>query len=162
MSTTQQKFREFELFYCAQQKNSNSWNFCWMIRTQPIPLLKLFLLYICLPQYELYTITRNRNQANLLKFDERISEIMASHFILGGFWSSETTVLCCLTPSISLRWLSDSVFKGQLISKWPFGVFNSPKKPKKFLSGFLPQPLKRGQTKKVEYDIQNEIIQLVV
>ena len=31
------------LFYCAQWKNSNFWNFCWMIRTQPISLLKLFL-----------------------------------------------------------------------------------------------------------------------
>ena len=27
--------------------------------------------------------------------------------------------------------------KGQLISKCPFGVFKSPKKPTKFLSGFL-------------------------
>ena len=33
-----QKFRKFELFYCAQ------YNFCWMIRTQPISLLELFLL----------------------------------------------------------------------------------------------------------------------
>ena len=28
--------------------------------------------------------------------------------------------------------------KGQLISKCSFGIFNSPKKPTKFLSGFLP------------------------
>ena len=27
------------------RKNSNFWNFCWMIRTQSISLLKLFLLY---------------------------------------------------------------------------------------------------------------------
>ena len=37
--------------------------------------------------------------------------------------------------------------KGQLISKCPFGVFKSPKKPTKLLSGFLPKPLKRGQMK---------------
>ena len=35
--------------------------------------------------------------------------------------------------------------KGQLISKYPFGVFKSPKKNK----GFLPFSLKRGQFKKV-------------
>ena len=28
--------------------------------------------------------------------------------------------------------------KGQLITKCPFGVFKSPKKPTKFLPGFLP------------------------
>ena len=28
--------------------------------------------------------------------------------------------------------------KGQLISKYPFGVFKSPKKPMKFFPGFLP------------------------
>ena len=28
--------------------------------------------------------------------------------------------------------------KGQLISKWPFGVFKSPKKPTKKFLGFLP------------------------
>ena len=38
--------------------------------------------------------------------------------------------------------------KGQLIQKCPFGVFISPKKPTKFLQGFLPYPLKRGQIKK--------------
>ena len=37
----------------------------------------------------------------------------------------------------------------QLISKSPFGVFKSLKKPTKFFPGFLPQPLKRGQIKKV-------------
>ena len=41
------------------------------------------------------------------------------------------------------------VAKGQLISKWPFGVFKSCKKPTKFFPGFLPQPLKRGQIKKI-------------
>ena len=40
----QQKFRNFEFFYCAQWKNSNFQNFCWMIRMQPISVLKLFLL----------------------------------------------------------------------------------------------------------------------
>ena len=39
--------------------------------------------------------------------------------------------------------------KGQLISKSPFGVFKSPKQPTKFSPGFLSQPLKRGQIKKV-------------
>ena len=38
--------------------------------------------------------------------------------------------------------------KGQLISKCPFGVFKSSKKPTKFFPGFLPLPLKRGQIKK--------------
>ena len=38
------------------------------------------------------------------------------------------------------------VTKGQLISKCPFGVFKSPKKPTIFVPGFLPQPLKIGQT----------------
>ena len=41
------------------------------------------------------------------------------------------------------------VAKGQLISKCPFGVFKSCKKPTKFFPGFLPQPLKRGQIKKI-------------
>ena len=44
------------------------------------------------------------------------------------------------------------VTKGQLISKCPFGVFKSPKKPTIFVPGFLPQPLKRGQIKKVVYE----------
>ena len=33
---------------------------------------------------------------------------------------------------------SDDDTKGQLISKCPFGVFKSPKKPTKFFQGFLP------------------------
>ena len=33
--------------------------------------------------------------------------------------------------------LTTAVSKGQLISKCPFGVFKSPKKPTLFLSGFL-------------------------
>ena len=32
----------------------------------------------------------------------------------------------------------DEVIKGQLISKRPFDVFESPKKPMKFFPGFLP------------------------
>ena len=40
------KILKIWIFYCAQWKNSNFRNFCWMIRTQPISLLKLFLLYI--------------------------------------------------------------------------------------------------------------------
>ena len=39
--------------------------------------------------------------------------------------------------------------KGQLISKCPFGVFKSPKKPTKLFLGCLLKPLKRGQIKKV-------------
>ena len=42
----QQKFQKFEFFYCAQWKNSNFQNFCWLIRMQPISLLKLFLLLL--------------------------------------------------------------------------------------------------------------------
>ena len=42
-----------------------------------------------------------------------------------------------------------TVTKGQLIQKCPFGVFKSSEKPMKFLPAFLPQPLKRGQIKKV-------------
>ena len=38
--------------------------------------------------------------------------------------------------------------KGQLMSKCPFGVIVSTKKPTKFLQGFLPYPLKRGGIKK--------------
>ena len=41
------------------------------------------------------------------------------------------------------------VDKGQLISKYPFGAFKSPKKPTKFFPGFLPQPLKIGQIKQI-------------
>ena len=36
------------------------------------------------------------------------------------------------------QWLSEGTGKGQLISKCPFGVTKSTKKPKKFLQGFLP------------------------
>ena len=54
---------------------------------------------------------------------------------------------------ISGVWLSLSPFskpKGQLISKCPFGVIKSPpQKPTKFLSGFLPYSLKRGQIRKI-------------
>ena len=39
--------------------------------------------------------------------------------------------------------------KGQLISKCPFGVIIWTKIPTNFFPGFLPQPLKRGQIKKV-------------
>ena len=41
-----------------------------------------------------------------------------------------------------------NISKCQLISKCPFGVFKSPKNQKNFF-GFLPQPLKRGQIKKI-------------
>ena len=41
----QQKFGKLEFFHCAQWKNLKNWNIGWMIRTQPISLLKLFLLY---------------------------------------------------------------------------------------------------------------------
>ena len=40
--------------------------------------------------------------------------------------------------------------KGQLISKFPYGVFKSPKKTTELLSGFLLKPIKRGQIKKNE------------
>ena len=39
--------------------------------------------------------------------------------------------------------------KGQFILKCPFGVYKSPKNPTKFFPGFLPQPLKRCQIKKI-------------
>ena len=42
-----------------------------------------------------------------------------------------------------------SFYKGQLISKCPFGVIVWTKIPTKFFPGFLPLPLKRGQIKKV-------------
>ena len=42
-----------------------------------------------------------------------------------------------------------TLIKGQLISKCPFGVFKSLKKPTKFLPEFPPYPLKRGEIKKV-------------
>ena len=38
--------------------------------------------------------------------------------------------------------------KGQLISKYPFGVIVCTKIPTKFFPGFLPWPLKRRQIKK--------------
>ena len=38
--------------------------------------------------------------------------------------------------------------KGRLISKCPFGVLKSPKKPTKFFPGFLTWPLKMGGIKK--------------
>ena len=40
--------------------------------------------------------------------------------------------------------------KGQLISKGLFGVIVWTKKPRKSFRGFLPQPLKRGQIKKIK------------
>jgi hypothetical protein len=48
-----------------------------------------------------------------------------------------------------LLFINTQIFKGQLISKRPFGVFKSPKTPTKFFPGFLPKPLKRGQIKKI-------------
>ena len=53
-----------------------------------------------------------------------------------------------LTPPTSL-FADVMVPKGQLISKCPFGVFKSPKKTTDFFQEFLPQPLKRGQIKKI-------------
>ena len=38
----------------------------------------------------------------------------------------------------SIHQTSMQYTKGQLISKCPFGVFKSPKKPTKFFPGFLP------------------------
>ena len=35
------------LSWTVFRKNSNCQNFCWMVRTQPIAFLKLFLLYLC-------------------------------------------------------------------------------------------------------------------
>ena len=72
---------------------------------------------------------------------------------------SELNAICCHTTSKSaskFSWLDafgkipwSYLLKGQLISKCPFGVFKSTKKPTKILQGFLSQPLKRGQIKKV-------------
>ena len=42
-----------------------------------------------------------------------------------------------------------SLTKGQLISKCTLGVILQTKIPTKFFPGFLPQPLKRGQIKKI-------------
>ena len=42
----ERRLSEMLSFYCAQWKNSNFWNFWWMIRTQNTSLLKLFLLYL--------------------------------------------------------------------------------------------------------------------
>ena len=42
------KIQKFEFFHCAQQKNSKFRNFCWMIKTQPISFLKLFLFLLLL------------------------------------------------------------------------------------------------------------------
>jgi hypothetical protein len=38
----------------------------------------------------------------------------------------------------SAQWISVFSSKGQLISKCPFGVFKSPKKPLNFFPGLLP------------------------
>ena len=52
--------------------------------------------------------------------------------------------------------------KGQLISKCSIGVIIWTKIPTNFFSGFLPQPLKRGQIRKVVQESQNKILKLVV
>ena len=57
-------------------------------------------------------------------------------------------------------WKITEFVKGQLISKCPFGVFKSAKIFTKFFPGFLP--LKRGKIKKVGYESQNKILQLMV
>ena len=53
-------------------------------------------------------------------------------------------------PTVIFKHFGTSIFivfehpcraKGQLISKCPFGVFKSPKKPTKHFPGFLPYPL---------------------
>ena len=41
----QAKFAKIWIFLLCTFKNSNFHNFCWVIRTQPISVLKLFLLY---------------------------------------------------------------------------------------------------------------------
>ena len=55
-----------------------------------------------------------------------------------------------LTRETDIKITQSQKLKGQIISKCPFGVFVSTKKPTK---RFRPQPLKRGQIKKVINEI---------
>ena len=61
-------------------------------------------------------------------------------------WFSPRT-LCLI--DIRKTVLYFSLVKGQLISKCHFGFFKFSKKPTNFFPGFLPQPLKRSQIKKI-------------
>ena len=60
--------------------------------------------------------------------------------------SKATLVIC--PASLIGHWEAEVKSKGQLISKCPFGVKTSSKKPTKFFPGFLPWTLKTGQIKK--------------
>ena len=76
---------------------------------------------------------------------------IATHVENKSFNNGTLVIFWILQPLQSIDRLSPdfSHFKGQLISKCPFGVFKSQKKKnREFFQGFLPQPLKKDQINK--------------
>ena len=76
-----------------------------------------------------------------MKSSESVCEVL-NIYNFGCRLSSQSLA----TPAMQLRealivsfaqFVSSNPLKGQLISKCPFGVFKSPKKPTKVLQGFL-------------------------
>ena len=65
--------------------------------------------------------------------------VEAGKHLLGTFDESLSTYVEKLFEKRKVKFLTNAaVAKGQLISKCPFGVLKSPKKPTKLWQGFLP------------------------
>ena len=60
----------------------------------------------------------------------------------GNIWDNQTLIeYKAESQGNLLKGIDNKIVKGQLISKCPFGVFKSSKKPMKFFPEFLPYPL---------------------
>ena len=82
-------------FHCAQQKNSNFQNFGWMIRMQPISLLKLFLLY-------------EKKRMNLQNVFHHIVTVcrLEDYFFFDGLVKFYEPYSLRMFPAITKRWIS--------------------------------------------------------
>ena len=98
-----------------------------------------------------HSIMYNRSLKLGLQTVELLNEGLKNQHGFLADWGAKEEVFGFTVVIHAQKYTTSSSFtKGQLISKCPFGVFKSSKKPSKFFPGFLPQPLKRGQIKKVE------------
>ena len=80
-----------------------------------------------------------------IKFTHSIHPFVSFFNMFDKVWISWKLISLLAFYFPKFIWIS---CKGQLISKCPFGVFKSSKKPMNLFLGFLTEPLKRGQIKK--------------
>ena len=77
------KFAKILIFLLCTLKNSNFRKFCWVMRPQPISVLKLFLFYLKYVFLNLLLQNKNQDQSGPYQIDFWVE-----------FWSQKSFVLC--------------------------------------------------------------------